>query len=59
MSLSLEGLVKKVYRAFKMSVGVFVGFSFVALYVYAYKITLTSKVYRDTKLKRTTKKSKF
>ena len=31
-SLSLKGLVKKVYRAFKMSVGVLVGFSFVALY---------------------------
>ena len=33
MSLSLEGLVKKVYRAHKMSVGVLRGFSFVALYV--------------------------
>ena len=33
MSLNLKGLVKKVYRAFKMSVGVLVGFSFVALYV--------------------------
>ena len=31
MSLNLKGLVKKVYRAFKMSVGVLVGFSFVAL----------------------------
>ena len=37
MSLSLKGLVEKVYRAFKMSVGVLVGFSFVALYVYVHK----------------------
>ena len=32
MSLSLEGLVKKVYRAFIVSVGKIQGFSFVALY---------------------------
>ena len=32
MSLSLKGLVKKVYRAFKMSVGVLVPFSSVAPY---------------------------
>ena len=38
LSLSLKGLVEKVYRAFKMSVGVLVGFSFVALYV---KLKLT------------------
>ena len=31
-SLSLKGLVEKVYRAFKVSVGVFRHFSFVALY---------------------------
>ena len=33
-SLSLKGLVKKVYRAFKRPVGVLVGFSFVALYIH-------------------------
>ena len=32
LSLSLEGLVKEVYRAFIVSVGEIQGFSFVALY---------------------------
>ena len=44
MSLNLKGLVKKVYRAFKMSVGVFVGFSFVALYAYAYSTVCSGKL---------------
>ena len=46
MSLNLKGLVKKVYRAFKMSVGVFVGFSSVALYVLRiYLILMSQKVW--------------